>query len=169
MRDADAFGDGARVVDVAAGAAGALAVGRRAVIVELQRDADDVIAGSASSAAVTDEIDAARHGDDDTRVGRAALDVEIVWHCGAVTLPEEIPRIASGASLRQADPHTYYMWRAFAPPRLLRRAYPLCLPRYAYSTTSTSSRRFERRQPGSKRRPPRRHTALIAVRRDFGL
>ena len=55
MRNADPLGDGAGVVDVAAGAAGALAMGRRAVIVELQRDADDVIAGSASSAAVTEE------------------------------------------------------------------------------------------------------------------
>ena len=56
MGNADALGDGARVVDVAAGAAGALAVGRGAVVVELQRDADDVIAGLGfSSAAVTDE------------------------------------------------------------------------------------------------------------------
>ena len=45
MRNADALGDRAGVVDVLAGAAGALAVGRRAVVVELQRDADDVVAG----------------------------------------------------------------------------------------------------------------------------
>ena len=44
MRDADALGDRARIMDVAAGAAGALAMGRLAVVVELQRDADDVIA-----------------------------------------------------------------------------------------------------------------------------
>jgi hypothetical protein len=40
MRDADALGDRARVVDILAGAAGAFAVRRRAVVVELQRDAD---------------------------------------------------------------------------------------------------------------------------------
>ena len=55
MRNADALGDRARVVDVLAGAAGALAVGRRAVIVKLQRDADDVVAARPSSAAVTEE------------------------------------------------------------------------------------------------------------------
>ena len=60
------LGDAARVVDVLAGAAGALAVGRRAVVVELQRDADDVVALRASAAPPTTErIDAARHGDDD--------------------------------------------------------------------------------------------------------
>jgi hypothetical protein len=45
VRDADALGDGARIMNVAAGAAGALAVGRRAVVVELQGDADHVVAG----------------------------------------------------------------------------------------------------------------------------
>ena len=45
MRNADPLGDGAGVMDVAAGAAGALTVGRRAMIVKLQRDADDVVAG----------------------------------------------------------------------------------------------------------------------------
>src|SRR5579862_7380682 len=41
MRNADTFGYGARVMNVAAGAAGALAVGGRAMVIELQRDADD--------------------------------------------------------------------------------------------------------------------------------
>ena len=56
MRNADALGDRAGVVDVLAGAAGALAMGRGAMVVELQRHADDVVAASAlSSAAVTEE------------------------------------------------------------------------------------------------------------------
>ena len=51
-----ALGGGARVVDVLAGAAGALLLDRRAVVVELQGDADHVVAGAlASRAAVTVE------------------------------------------------------------------------------------------------------------------
>ena len=44
MRDADRLRDAAGIVDVLAGAAGALAVRRGAVVVELQRDADDIVA-----------------------------------------------------------------------------------------------------------------------------
>ena len=44
MRDADGSRHHAGIVDVLAGAAGALAVGRRAVVVELERDPDDVVA-----------------------------------------------------------------------------------------------------------------------------
>src|ERR1700712_1929562 len=40
MRNTDALGNVAGVVNVLAGAAGALAMGGRAVIIELQRDAD---------------------------------------------------------------------------------------------------------------------------------
>jgi hypothetical protein len=43
MRNADAFGNRAGIMDIAAGAAGAFAVGRGAVVVELKRDADDVV------------------------------------------------------------------------------------------------------------------------------
>ena len=50
MRNADALGDAPGVVDVLAGAAGALAMDRGAVVVELQRDADDVVALGASAA-----------------------------------------------------------------------------------------------------------------------
>ena len=82
------------------GAARALTVRRRAVIVELQRDADDVVArASASRAAVDRGIDAARHGDDDARIGWTAVDVEIVGHCGADKLPG--PAAPGGAPLRQ--------------------------------------------------------------------
>ena len=44
MGDAEPLGDRAGIVDVLAGAAGALAMGRRAVIVKLQRHADHVVA-----------------------------------------------------------------------------------------------------------------------------
>ena len=43
MRNADPFGNGAGIMDIAAGAAGAFAVGRGAMVVELKRDADDVV------------------------------------------------------------------------------------------------------------------------------
>ena len=80
MRDADALGDRARVVDVLAGAAGALAVRRRAMVVKLQRDADDVVALGLEQRRRDRGIDAARHGDDDARVVRPALDIEPVEH-----------------------------------------------------------------------------------------
>ena len=54
MGDAERVGDAARVVDVLAGAAGALAARRGAMVVELQRDADHVVALGRSSAAATE-------------------------------------------------------------------------------------------------------------------
>ena len=80
MRNADALGDAARVVDVLAGAAGALAMGRRAVVVELQRDADDVIALGLEQRGGHRGIDAAGHGDDDAGVLRAAFEIEGIAH-----------------------------------------------------------------------------------------
>ena len=80
MRNAEPRGDRAGIVDVAAGAAGALAVGRGAMIVELQRDADHVIAGFRQQRRRDRGIDAARHGDDNARVGRPPLDIETVVH-----------------------------------------------------------------------------------------
>ena len=68
MGDAEPGGDVARVVDVLAGAAGALAVGRRAVVIELHRHADDVVAVARQQRRGDARIDAARHRDDDARV-----------------------------------------------------------------------------------------------------
>ena len=62
MRDADRLGDAAGIVDVLAGAAGALAMGGGAVIVELQRDADDIVALALEQGRDDGRIDAARHG-----------------------------------------------------------------------------------------------------------
>jgi hypothetical protein len=55
MGNADGLRHAAGVVDVLAGAAGALAVHGGAVVVELERDADDVVALALESAATTEE------------------------------------------------------------------------------------------------------------------
>ena len=70
----------ARVVDVLAGAAGALAMGGGAVVVKLQGDADHVIALGLEQRGGHRGIDAAGHGDDDTGVLRAAVEIEGVSH-----------------------------------------------------------------------------------------
>ena len=62
------------------GAAGALAVGRGAMVVELQRHADHVIALGLEQRRGHRGIDAAGHGDDDAGVLRAAVEVEAVGH-----------------------------------------------------------------------------------------
>ena len=80
VRNADALRDRARIMDVAAGAAGTLAVRGRAVVVELQRDADDVVALGLEQRSRHRGVDAARHGDDDARVLRTAFGVEAVEH-----------------------------------------------------------------------------------------
>src|SRR5664279_1827090 len=83
MRNADALGNAARIIDVLPRAAGALAVGGGAVIVELQRDADHVIAFGLEQRGSHRGIDAAGHGDDDTGVLRAAIEIEAVWHAAS--------------------------------------------------------------------------------------
>ena len=80
MRNADALGDAARVVDVLARAAGALAVGRCAVIVKLQRHPDHVVALRLEQRGGHRRIDAAGHGDDDAGVLRPAVEIEAVGH-----------------------------------------------------------------------------------------
>ena len=80
VRDAERLGDPARVVDVLAGAAGALAMGRGAVVVELERDADDVVALLREERRDHGRVDAARHRDDDARVGRRLRQIEGVQH-----------------------------------------------------------------------------------------
>ena len=65
MRDAQPIGHAARVMDVLPGAAGALAAGRRAMIVELQRDADDLVPGRMQQPGDRAAVHAARHRDED--------------------------------------------------------------------------------------------------------
>src|SRR5215470_4043095 len=80
MRDADGGRDIARIMDVAPGAAGALAVGRSAMVVKLQRDADDVITLRLQQRSRHRRVDAAGHGDHDTGVFGTAVEVEAVAH-----------------------------------------------------------------------------------------
>ena len=80
MRNADALGDRTRVVDVAARAARALAVRGGAVVVELQRDPDHVIALGLEQRGRHRGVDAAGHGDDDPGVLRPAFRIEAVEH-----------------------------------------------------------------------------------------
>src|SRR5262249_34891100 len=80
--NADPLRHRARVIDVLAGAAGALAMGRGAVVVELQRDADDVVAFGLEQGGRDRGVDAARHGDHHTGVPRRAFDIEAIEHCG---------------------------------------------------------------------------------------
>ena len=69
VRDAEMLRRRPGVVNVLAGAAGALAVARRAVVVELERHADHVEALPLQQARDHGGIDAARHGDDHARIG----------------------------------------------------------------------------------------------------
>jgi len=80
MRDADPFRDIARIVDVLPGAAGAFAMGGRTMIVELQRDADDVVTFGFQQRSRRRGIDAARHGDDDPGVLWTAFNIQTVEH-----------------------------------------------------------------------------------------
>src|SRR5260370_7335264 len=103
MGNADPLRDRARVIDVLPGAAGALAVSRGTVVVELQRHADDIVALGLEQGRRDRGIDAARHGDDDADVPRGAFEIEAVEHCGlpARTFPEPYYRHWIG------PPHAY--------------------------------------------------------------
>ena len=94
VRNADALRDRAGVVDVLAGAAGALAMGGGAVVVELQRHADDVVALGLQQRRGDRGIDAARHGDDHAGVLRPTFEIEAVEH-----------RALSIGIRRRASPH----------------------------------------------------------------
>src|SRR5262249_53145274 len=80
MRDADRGRDIAGIVNVAPGAAGALAMGCRAMVVKLQRDADDVVALRLQQRSRHRRVDAAGHGDHDTGVFGTAFEIETVAH-----------------------------------------------------------------------------------------
>ena len=70
MRNAEPRGDVPRIVDVLPRAARALAMRRFAVVVELHRDADDVVALESEHRRHDGRIDPARHRDDDAGFGR---------------------------------------------------------------------------------------------------
>ena len=81
MGNAERRGDGARIADVAPGAAGPLASRRTAIVVELERHADHVVALSLQDRGDDAGIDAARHGDDDTGRGGWLVEIEAVHVC----------------------------------------------------------------------------------------
>jgi hypothetical protein len=66
------LGRQAGVVDVLAGAAGALLLQRRAVVIELQRHADDVVAGLVQQRRDDGGVHAAGHGRHHARADRQA-------------------------------------------------------------------------------------------------
>src|SRR3546814_11768275 len=68
MREAQPVGDRARVANILSGAAGADALRLRAMIIELERHADDLGARSRGERGDDARTDSARHGDDDPPV-----------------------------------------------------------------------------------------------------
>ncbi len=72
MRDAQALGYAACVFDILTGTAGTGTMGGCAMIIELQGDADDIIALAFEDAGHNRRIHAARHGNDDTGVFRSS-------------------------------------------------------------------------------------------------
>ena len=96
MRNADPFGNVAGVVDVAAGTAGALTMGGRAMVVKLQRDTDHVVAFGLQQGSRHRGIDAAGHGDHDPRVLRTAFEIQTVSHAKGHRLQSQARRAAYG-------------------------------------------------------------------------
>ena len=86
--NSQAVGDGPRVVDVATGTTRSLAVGRLAVIVELQRHPDHLIALVGQERRDDGGIDAAGHGDDDARCRGRAGKTERIEHRRGLRPPQ---------------------------------------------------------------------------------
>ena len=84
MGNAEPFGDAAGVFDILTGAAGAGPVGGRAMIVELQRHADDIVALALQKTGDDGGIHASGHGDDDARLLGSSRQIEAVGHCCSV-------------------------------------------------------------------------------------
>jgi hypothetical protein len=80
VRNPDFGCNGARVVNVGAGATGALLPDRFAVIIELQRNADDIIARTLGECRGDRRIHAARHRDNDAGLRGIACNLEIRSH-----------------------------------------------------------------------------------------
>jgi len=80
MGDAEPIGDHLRVVNVLPRAACAGTPDRRAVVVQLERDADHLGTGARGERGRDRAVDAAGHGDDDARVSRGAAKIEVQLH-----------------------------------------------------------------------------------------
>jgi hypothetical protein len=88
----------ARIMDVLPGAAGAGAMRRCPMIVELQGHADDVVAGAAYQPGDYRGIDAARHGDHHAGAGPVGAKSEIDVHHGLLRRSATIVKNTSAAS-----------------------------------------------------------------------
>src|SRR5262249_8060010 len=78
MGNGELFGDALGVMNVLAGTTGALLFQRPAVVIELQRDTDDVIAFALQKPGNDRRIHAARHRRDDARLARRLSDSKTV-------------------------------------------------------------------------------------------
>ena len=93
------------VVNVAPGAAGALFRQRGAMVVELKRDADDVVAFFRQHRGDNGAVDAAGHGDDDPRIGGGFGQAKTV-SCGVEhggLIQRGAPEMKRPASLRGSN------------------------------------------------------------------
>ena len=80
VRNAETLGNVAGVMDVLTGTAGALTMGGRAVIVELQGYSNDIVTLGLQQRGRHRRIDTARHGDHDPRILRTAFQIQTVEH-----------------------------------------------------------------------------------------
>ena len=96
MGNVQARRDLARIVDVAAGTARPLSVGRGAVVIKLQRHAHDVVAGALHQPRDNGGIHAAGHGDEDAGCGALAWKSEIDVHRAGAPKAMEYRRAPAG-------------------------------------------------------------------------
>ena len=82
MGDAQSLRHAAGVLNILAGAAGALAADRLAVVVELERDADHVIALTLQEGRDHGGVDPSGHGDHHPGVGRTPRQMKAVEPVG---------------------------------------------------------------------------------------
>src|SRR5262249_17469225 len=80
VRNTNSFRNSARIVNILARATGTLTMDRGAVIVELQGDADDIVTLCLEQGGGHRRVDAPRHGDDDARILRSAVEIEAIEH-----------------------------------------------------------------------------------------
>jgi hypothetical protein len=78
VRNAERLADATRIVDILAGAAGAGAVDGSAMVVELQRNTENVIALALEKASHNGAVDAAGHGDDNACIFRLLVKIQCV-------------------------------------------------------------------------------------------
>ena len=111
MRNANPFRNVASVVDVLTGATGSLAMGGGAVIVELKRNADDVVAFRLQQRSRGRRIDAARHRNHDPRVLGTSLDIQTVSHRRSCSRSRGASRAFGIGCIGSASWHPARRWK----------------------------------------------------------